>query len=296
MLDPDAAQKYLKWISERVEDVPPNGASVILGPAGDKIRIGSGPALPGPGMDYWNGSLFENLGLWYVNTGSELAPVWIPLGTGIAADYDRAQMEVCGTQQLSPYNEANPLTLPFTVASYLDTPPFNFLGVGVIQVTEDDDYRLSYNLPFISATGGLAGVAVGAYWEKKVGGGSWTEIPETRSFDTVYGADPDSGAVNLPPYEVPLVAGTQLRIRVFEALSFIFPQNCEINGPSNANWAWARIERGSVGGFTIGAVTMLEAPGNPNTVISAYKGRLYRDSNTGVKYVNIDGATAWEVI
>jgi hypothetical protein len=50
------------------------------------------------------------------------------------------------------------------------------------------------------------------------------------------------------------------------------------------DWSWS------------GPPKLLTGAGSPDGVLSAAAGRMYRDSVSGVKYMNVDGATAWEVV
>lgn len=155
----------------------------------------------------------------------------------------RAQMNNCGTQNLRGISENNPLSMPFA-AGFADVPPFTMIGPGLIQVSLEGSYLLSYNLPFESDTGVLLqGTSVGACWQWSMDGQNWSDLIQTKTFDTVHGIDDDHGALSLPPIEQQLAAGTILRVVGFQVGTNI---NVYINSNDNQggpfDWSWARVE------------------------------------------------------
>lgn len=212
-----------------------------------EINVSGPPAEPGFGKFY-----ACNDGHPHYRAGNG---VDYDLSTGGVTHSAVVRMDTSVKHNLITNPEASPWVIPFTATPYRDNPPFVFPVPGfpgAVQVTREADYWLSYKLPFVSDTL-LAGTAVGAYWEKSVNGGlNWTEIVETRSFDCVASADPDSGSVNLPPVEMHFLAGTLLRVKIFEAMDA--PNNCSFNGNESpdSNWAWASVEeRTLISGGTV---------------------------------------------
>lgn len=241
----------------------------------------------------------------YINYGTNAIRDWRLLGS----DYVRAQMEACGVVDIATVFPIV-MPIPFTVTTYLDTPPYAFLPGGIFRLDEDGDYRLSYNLPFKTDSGLLAGTSVGARWEYSLDSGvSWSAITQTTTFDTVHGDNHDSGSLSLPSYEIFLAAGTWLRVVGFHTIptGVIAPSlvNHNTSGitppadPNPKNWAWARVERGSVGGSGGGArPAFITAVGNPNTLlIPGIAGDFYRDSFADILYIcQANGTGNWRVL
>jgi hypothetical protein len=162
---------------------------------------------------------------------------------GALANRMRAQMNNCGTQNLNGVDEGNPRPMPFA-AGVSDNPPFVMIGPGVIQILLEGTYLLSYSLPFESDTGIiLQGTSVGACWQWSMDGQNWSDLIQTKTFDTVHGVADDHGALTLSPVEQQLAAGTRLRVVGFQVGTYVdvyINSNDNQGGPFD--WAWARIE------------------------------------------------------
>lgn len=156
----------------------------------------------------------------------------------------RAQMNNCGTQNLNGIAENNPKPMPFA-AGVADPPVLTMIGPGLVQVHLDGIYLLSYNLPFESDTGViLQGTSVGACWQWAMDPqGPWSDLIQTKTFDTVHGVADDHGALSLPPVEQQLAAETILRVAAFQIgtqIDVYVNSNDNQGGPFD--WSWARVE------------------------------------------------------
>lgn len=165
------------------------------------------------------------------------------LVNGTLINRPRAQMNNCGTQNLKGVAPANPRLMPFA-AGVADAPPFTMIGPGMIQISQEGVYVLSYSLPFESDTGIiLQGTSVGACWQWSMDpGGPWADLVQTKTFDTVHGVADDHGALSLPPVEQQLAAGTILRVAAFQVGTAIDVYVNSNDVPGGYDWSWARIE------------------------------------------------------
>jgi hypothetical protein len=185
----------------------------------------------------------------YINHGTDLARDW-----RLLADYVRIQVDQCGSVNLNGTTRIAPAYLPWGHADYDDNPPYAFTAPStVITLSEDGDYRLSYNVPWQTDALLAFGTSIGVMWEYRPPAGAWTEIPNTLTFDTAANIVNDRGCNDLPSYEKFFTAGTELRVKAF--IDTGVAGNVYINNDPAENWAWARVEKGGVGGSGGGAVT-----------------------------------------
>jgi hypothetical protein len=178
----------------------------------------------------------------YINYGTNAARDW-----RLLADYSRIQVDLCGSVNLNGKTRVVPAYLSWAHVDYDDNPPYLFAApASIITVLEDGDYRLSYHVPWQTDALLAFGTSVGVMWEYKPSGGAWTELPNTLSLDTAANIINDRGCNDLPSYEKFFTAGTELRVKAYIDTGVV--GDVFINNDPAENWAWARVEKGGVGG------------------------------------------------
>jgi len=147
----------------------------------------------------------------------------------------RAQMNNCGSHNVNGVTEVSPLALPFGAG--VSSPPLTIDSPGVFLAAWSGDYLLSYHLVFhaVNAT------SLGACFQWSMTGlpGSWSDLSMTKSFGVAVDVNNADSALDLPPVELNLGAGTFLRVVVFQTG---MPFDAHINGVAGLDRSWARAQ------------------------------------------------------